>query len=397
VFRSFQYRLRPTRKQEVVLDGWLHLTRELYNAALQERRDAWRKQGASITRVDQEKQLAEIRQIRPEFQQVPIVVLRGTLRRLDRGFQAFFRRCKAGEKPGFPRFKGGSWWKSILLDDLGRDVDGPKNPVLAGKRRVAVPLLGTVKLSQHRPLEGTPKAMRLTRDGRGRWFVTLACTDAPVRPLPASNAAVGVDLGLLHLATTSDGVVYENPRLLAQARIELERAQRVVTRRKRGGGRRKCAVQRLRRCHERAANVRREHQIAVAGDLVARYGTIVVEDLRIKQMVHGNLARSIYDAAWAGLLHWLHVKAESAGREVVEVNPAYTSRTCSSCGAVKDRLGLDERVFHCPACGLAIDRDVNAALNIKRFGQSPQGAATLVKVRRRSAKHESARTAPATK
>ena len=327
---------------------------------------------------------------------MPVAVLRGALRRLDKAFQGFFRRCKTGEKPGFPRLKGGSWWKSILLDDLGRDADGPKNPVFVSRRRVAVPLLGTVKISLHRPLEGVPKAMRLTRDGRGRWFATLACVDVPQKPLPASSAAVGVDLGLLHLATTSDGVVYENPRPLAQARIELERAQRTVARRKKGGTRRKHAVQRLRRCYERVANVRREHQIAVAGDLVAKYGTIVVEDLRIKQMVHGNLARSIHDAAWAGLLHWLHVKAESAGRVVREVNPAYTSRTCSACGAVKEKLGLGERVFHCSTCSLAIDRDVNAALNIKRLGQSPQGAATLVKVRRRSAKHESVHTAPAT-
>lgn len=396
MLRSYRYRLRPTRAQERTLREWLYLTRELYNAALQERRDAWRKQRKSITCFDQIKQLAEIRQLRPEFQQIPINVLRGALRRLDKAFQGFFRRCKTGEKPGFPRFKRHNWWKSLLIDDLGRHKDGaPIDPVVTGKRRVFVPLLGLVKLNLHRPIEGVPKAARFTIDGRGRWFVTLACVDVPAKPLPVIDREVGIDLGLLRLATTSDGTMYRNPRPLDEARIELERAQRTVSRRKRGGQRRRHAVGQLRRRYERVTNVRRENHISVARDLAAKYQIIYVEDLQIKEMLEKNFGRSFSDAALAGLLHWLHVKAESAGRGVVAVNPAYTSRTCSRCGVIKDHLSLGERTFRCGHCGLVIDRDVNAALNIKRLGQSRQGAATPVRVRRGSAKHESGRATAA--
>ena len=389
--RSYRYRLNPTKAQTVVLLEWLRFTRELYNAALEERRGAWQKQIKSISRYDQQAQLLDVRKDRPEFSAVPVVILRGALSRLDKAFQAFFRRCKSGEKPGYPRFKNKSRWSSLLIDDLQK-----KSPIVAGGKRVKIPLLGKVKFKQHRPIEGIPKAMRLTIDFTGRWFVTLACVDVPRKILPVSNKSVGIDLGLLNFAAMSEGETFSNPKLMNNARICLERAQRLVTRRKRGSKRRKKAVKILARHHDRVTNLRREHHISVAKKLVSEYGTIFVEKLSIKNMIRSSdpggakrgLNRSIQDASWGNFVHWLNVKAEEAGREVIEVDPHNTSQICSGCGT-KVRKDLSVRVHDCPHCGLILDRDINAARNILRLGLSLRGAASVVDERRGSVKSAS--------
>ena len=388
VTRSYRYRLLPTRMQTTVLFNWLRLTRELYNAGLAERRDAWAKQHISISLFDQMKQIAAVRAERGDVFGVPVVVLRGALGRLDRAFAAFFRRCKTGEQPGYPRFKTARRWNSLLIDDLGGG-----SPLVAGGKRVKVPLLGKVKLriSDDRPLRGTPKAVRLTFD-LGKWYITFACVDVPTKLLPASGASIGIDLGLLTFAATSDGELFDNPRPLRTARITIERAQRRVSRRRRGSRRRRVVVRLLAKHHARVANIRREHHITVARNLVSRYDTIYVEDLNIKGLAAGMLAKSVNDAGWSRFLHWLACKAEEAGREVVKVPSAGTSKICSTCGAVKESMPLSERVFHCETCGFTIDRDVNAARNIKAAGMQPQGAAPLVKGRRRSATSTGARS-----
>ena len=379
MLRSYRYRLRPTRAQACTLDRWLGLTREIYNAALQERRDAWQKQGVRVSAFDQMHALPDVREVRPEFGEIPIAVLRGTLRRLDRAFAGFFRRCKSGgAKAGYPRFRGRGRFESVLIDDLGK-----RPPIVAGGKRVAVPLLGKVKFSQHRPLEGTPKAMRLTRRA-GRWFVTFACADVPARPLPPSAEAVGIDLGLTHFLATSDGDTVDVPLSERAPRLALERAHRRVSRRKRGGGHRRAAVRLLGRAHEHVANVRRERHIVLARALVARYGIIFVEMLNIVGLARGMLSRPVHQAAWGNFLHWLRVKAESAGREVVEVDPRGTSQTCPRCGQVAPKL-LSERVHRCD-CGLTCDRDVAAAQEIQGRGLRLRGGATTVSAPRRSAK-----------
>lgn len=384
VLRSYSYQIEPTKAQERRLFDCLYRTRELYNAALQERQDAWKKQGVSRSYFDQAKTLAEVRDARPEFGEVPIVMLRGALRRLDRSFQAFFRRCKTGEKPGYPRFKSARRWSSILIDDLRG-----KSPIVAGGKRVSVPLLGKIKLKMHRPFSGKPKAMRITLDARGRWFVTFACVDVLTKPQPKTEQAVGIDLGLHHFVATSDGETIDNPRPLAKARIKLERAQRRVSSRKRGSKRRRKAVRLLAIQHERVANVRREHHIQTAKSLVKKYDTIYVEDLNIKGLARSFLAKSVNDAAWGDFLHWLRTKAEEAGRVVLEVDPRGTSQTCPDCGDVKPKP-LSQRIHRCQ-CGLVCDRDVAAALVILERGQRFQREAVASGTPRRPEKSESKR------
>jgi putative transposase len=359
------------------------MTRELYNACLQERRDAWRKQAARVTAFDQMHALAAVREVRPEFSAIPVVVQRGAVRRLDRAFAGFFRRCKSGEKPGYPRFRGAHRWDSILIDDLGGKV-----PVCAGGRRVKIPLLGKVKFKQHRPIEGAPKALRIKRDGDGHWYVIFSCVDVPDKPLPLTNREVGVDLGLTTFAATSDGEMFENPRALETARLGIERAQRRVSRRKRGSHRRRKAANLLARQHFHIGQIRRQNAINVANSLVRKYDTIYVEALNIVGLARGMLAKQVSDAGWGNFLHWLRVKAECAGREIVEVNPAGTSQVCSECGCEVPK-GLAVRIHDCPHCGYVADRDVNAAQNVLRLGKSLRGEALEVIRPRRSAKSKS--------
>jgi putative transposase len=375
MIRSFKYRLFPTPAQQRLLVSWLGLTRELYNAALQERRDAWTKQKVSVSCFDQMRVLPEIRAERFEFSGIPIVVLRGVLRRLDKAFKAFFSRCKRGEKPGYPRFKGRAYFDSILIDDV------KKHPVVAGDKRLEVPLLGKIKIKLHRLIEGRVKAVRIKLEGDGHWYVVLACVGVPAKPLAETDNQVGIDLGLLHFAATSDGDLFENPRPLRAARLRLERAYRRVSRRKRGSRRRRKAVAMLRRAHHRIAQVRRQHAIDVANAIVKQNDIIVVEKLNVKGLASGMLAKSVHDAGWSIFLHWLNVKAESAGREIVEVDPRGTSQICSGCG-VEVRKDLTVRVHDCPRCDLHLDRDVNAARNIKALGLSARRAAAAVGARR---------------
>lgn len=368
VIRSYRYRLRPTRSQERKLLAWLDGTREVFNAALQNRRDAWKMAGERVTAFDQMAELADIRKDREDIGAIPSVVLRGAIRRLDKAFSAFFRRVKSGEKPGYPRFKSGFRWHTLDIDDLGKS-----NPLEVEKRRVKVPLLGWVKVSLHRVLKGTPKALRLTHDSQGRWWVTFQCVDVPTNPLPVVNREIGIDLGLSCLVATSDGEKIENPRSLRTVEAEVKRAQRRVSRRKKGGKRRQKAVRQLARKHERVANVRREHAIRTARKIVRENDVIYVEALNVKGLASGMLAKSVHDAGWAILLHWIRVKAESAGREVVAVNPAGTSQTCPACDRVKAK-SLGERVHRCP-CGCILDRDVAAAQVILSRGARDRGGA----------------------
>lgn len=382
VLRSYRYVIIPTQKQARILAEWLERTRELYNAALQERRDAWQRCGVSVSAYDQMKSLPEIREVRPEYRRIPIAVQRGVIRRLDKAFAAFFRRCKAGENPGYPRFRGRGRFESILIDDLGR------HPVLRSNR-VAVPMLGTIKAKIHRPLEGKPKAMRITQDAGGRWFVTMACDDVPAKPLAPTGQEVGIDLGLTSFIATSDGDKVPRPQTRDHDRA-LARAQRRVARRKRCGNRRRRAVKLLRKIHARTAAKRRERSILLARALVARYDRIYVENLNIRGLASGMLAKEVNDAAWGDFLHWLRCKAEEAGRAVVGVDPRGTSQVCSGCGVVVQK-SLTVREHRCQDCGLVLDRDHNAAINILAAGRAAQGAATPARVRRRSAKSKSSR------
>lgn len=367
MFRTYKYRLRPTKTQEATLVSWLDLTRELYNAALQERRDAWQKQQKAISKFDQQAQLVAIRESRPEID-VPVTAQRGVLRRAERSYVSFFKRCKSGEKAGYPRFKPKNRWDSIEFEN--KPVKG-----LIQKKRVSVPKMGLIRISLHRPLEGMPTTLTLKRIN-GKWYALIGCDDVPEKPLTPTGKEVGVDLGLLSFVATSDSAIFKNPRPLKTARLHLERAHRRVTRRMKGSHRRSKSIALFAKRHARVANIRRENHIKVARSLVSNYDTIYIEALNIIGLSKSRLSKSVNDAAWSNFKHWLSCKAEEAGRMIVEVDPRFTSQTCSGCGRV-EKKALSTRIHECP-CGLTLDRDINAAINIKRLGSSLRREALVI-------------------
>jgi len=391
VRRSYKFLLRPTRRQEIALAACLEDHRTLYNAALEHRRTAYRMAGVTIRYGDQSAELKHIRADDPDGQgRWSFSSQQATLRRLDKAFAAFFRRVKAGQKPGFPRFKGRGWFDTV---EWPKDGDGcrwdsqPEHPTATYVRLQGI---GHVRVHQHRPVRGRVKTISVKREGR-RWYVILACDDVPAEPLPATGAVVGLDMGVASLVTTSDGEHLANPRHLAATADRLAAAQRDLARKKRGSKRRLKAVARVAALHAKVRRQRLDHAHKAALDLVRDYDVIVHEDLRIANMTRSasgtidnpgrnvaqksGLNRSILDAGWGVFLTILAHKAESAGRELIAVNPANTSRTCARCGHCAAENRVTQAEFACTACGHTAHADVNAAENILRAGLALRDAA----------------------
>ncbi|MCG8350269.1 MAG: transposase, partial [Chloroflexales bacterium] len=353
--QAFLYRLYPSKAQARLLDSTLETCRRFYNDCLAERKQAWAGERRTVGKVEQLRRVKERKATNPWAKGVHSHVLQTVVQDLDKAFDAFFRRVKAGEDPGCPRFKGRNRWRSFGYKEYGNGFK------IAG-RRLKLSGIGRIAVRWHRPLERRIKTLRISKKA-GKWYASFSCivADAPAVP-EASLREVGIDVGLSSLITTSAGEKTDHPRFYRKAQRKVRVAQRRVARRKKGGKNRRKAVVMLQRQHERIANQRRDYLNKLAHDLTTRYDRIALEDLTITRMVHGNLAKSILDAGWGYLVQRLRDKAASAGRVVVLVDPRNTSKTCSGCGAAFEELTLADRWVEC-ACGLSLDRDHNAAVN----------------------------------
>lgn len=369
MLRVYRYRLYPTRAQDARMRWTLERLRELYNAALEERREAYRRQGVSLSGYAQMAELREVRAVRDEYAGIHTHLLQDSITRLDRAFRAFFRRLKAGEKPGFPRFRGKGRYSTFTFKDA-RNRNGVR--LCADGKRIDLTGIGKVKIKLHRPMQGRLKQVSITLGGDGHWYACMCCDDAPAEPLPATGASVGVDVGISAFATLSTGEQISNPRHYERAQAKLRRAQRVVSRRKRGSKRRRKSVVALRSLHDRIRRTRLDHHHKVALGLVRRFDSIAVERLNVRGLARGRLSKHVLDAAWAQFTTILASKAECAGRELVFVDPRGTSQVCSECGCEVPKA-LSVRVHECPHCGYIADRDHNAARNIHRLGHSRRG------------------------
>jgi putative transposase len=356
---TYKFRLYPTKRQIALLEWTLDCCRELYNAALQERRDAWRLNRVSVNYCSQAAQLTEIKREREEFDGVYSQVLQEVLRRVDKTFRAFFSRVQHGQKAGYPRFKPASRFDSFTYPQKGFSLRGGA---------LNLSKVGKLKIKLHRPLEGEVKTLTIKREV-GRWYACFS-VEREAEPLPANDKCVGVDVGLISFATLSDGTEIENPRWFEGARARLRRAQRRVARRKKGSSRRRKAVLMLARLHAHVRHKRADFHHKVSRRLVNEHGLIAVEDLNLKGLAGGMLAKSVGDAGWSSFIEKIAYKAENAGRQFVKVNPKGTSQRCV-CGQAVPKT-LRERRHDCPACGLSVSRDRAAALEILRLGLSLQ-------------------------
>ncbi len=322
--KTFKYRLYPTRKQAASLQWTLDHCRELYNAALQERKEVYKYTGKGTTYNAQSAQLPEMKELRSEYKEIHSQVLQDVLKRVDK----------------------------------------------------------EVKL--HREVQGTLKTCTIKREGE-HWYVCFACEVEEQTKLPYTDEAIGIDLGLYHFAALSTGDLIDNPRPYRRAEKKLQRAQQALSRKKRGSNRRRKAVQRVARCHRKVRNQRNHFLHEKSRQLVNTYETIVFEDLAPSKMSKrpkpkqdeetgrympngasqkAGLNKSILDAGWSQFVQRCQYKAANAGTTVVCVDPYKTSQVCSGCGEEGPHKDLSERVHTCTHCGLVLDRDVNAAVNI---------------------------------
>ena len=363
--RTYRYRIYPTLRQELALEAQLRFACELYNAALEQRRDAWRRQRRSLSYVTQCRDLTDLRAAGLGPGQMNCTAMRDPLRRLDRAFAAFFRRVKAGTKAGYPRFRAARRYDSLTWANGWALVDG----------RLAVQGVGHIKVKWHRLLPGSGRVRTITvRRVAGRWHACLSLKLPATRVVVATaRLPVGIDLGIKHFAALSTGEQIASPHAQRTALRRLRVIQRRLARRRKGSRRRQKAGYLLSRQYERIRNVRRDHAHKLSRRLISEFGVIATEKLNIRALARGFLAREVSDQAWAAFLKVLEYKAAEAGTELIKVRPRGTSQTCSGCGTEVPKR-LSERIHSCPRCQLVIDRDINAARNILRLGLSLQAS-----------------------
>jgi putative transposase len=338
--KTFQYRIYPTRKQERMLNATLEECRWLYNHLLDQRKRAWEERRESLSLYDQLGELPTLKRERPTLTQVYSQVLQNVGVRIDLGFQAFFRRVKKGETPGYPRFRGRHRYDSFCYPRYG-------NGCKLNGSQLYLSRIGTVRMVLHRPLEGTPKTVCIRRSATGKWYVTINCEWEP-QALPETPEHVGIDVGLTLFAALSTGESIENPRFFRQEEQALAKAQRRLAKEPKNTPQRKKRRRVVARVHERIRFRRQNFAHQESRKLVNRFQVIALEDLSVKRMVQNyRLAKSISDAAWGEFAAMIRVKAEWAGRACIAVKPAYNASVGSALPVSLLPPGIGPR----PECG----------------------------------------------
>jgi putative transposase len=358
---AYQYRLRPTKAQQRQLDAMLELCRSVYNATLATRKNAYERDGKRLSYYDTKKLLPVWKTLATDLQNVHSQVLQNVVMRVDLAYQAFFRRVKAGEEPGYPRFKGKGRYRSLTYPQYGNGVRLEGHTLTLSK-------IGAIRVKLHRPVEGQIKTVTLQKCG-DKWHVSFSC-EVEAKPLPLNANAVGVDLGLKTFAVFSDGKHIQRQRWMKRDAKDIARLQRKKERLPLHSKARHNVVRALQHAYERSTNRRRNFAHQESRKLVNAYQFMAFEDLDIQGMQSQGktvINRNIADVAWGQFVSLVAYKAENAGRTLVLVNPRGTTQACSGCGQVVPK-GLRIRVHDCPHCGLRIDRDLNAALNILARG-----------------------------
>jgi putative transposase len=364
MLRTYKYLLRPNTEQARQLDFLLWQSRLVYNAALEQRLTTYQETGKGVNYGRQWLHFRDLRRENPDtLGQLNASSLQHLLRRLDKSFAAFFRRLKAGEKSGFPRFKSRSRFKSLEYTygdgcKLRQDEHGRKS--------FYVQNVGEMRMGYHRaiPEVASLKHAVIKQVGEGWYVCLMLAVPDPVKKRTPTGQQVGIDVGLKSLAALSSGELIDNPRWLRENLTKLRGLQRHVSRQVKGSHRQRETYRQVARLHERIANQRADYLHQASHRLVAENDLIAIENLSLGFMNrNGRLSLSSHDAGFGLFRQMLEYKAEEAGAQVIAVNPSNTSQACSGCGLIVPK-GLCVRVHVCPDCGLVLDRDVNAARNI---------------------------------
>jgi putative transposase len=358
IILSYKYRLKPSAEQVAALDEQLRLCRWAYNALLEYSFSERRAGRGTPTHKALTYLLPEMKAMKPELSNVFSQVLQNVAKRVRSGFEGYWNRKRTELKAHLPRFRGEDRYDSLTYPQLGFQLkDGA----------LCLSKIGDVRVVQHRPVEGQVKTLTVTRSRAGKWYAVFA-SEVEAKPIRNRLPAVGVDFGLNSLVALSDGTLIEAPRSYRNAESRLRRVQRSLSRKRRGSRNREKARLRVASVCEKVANQRRDYAYKTARSIVNRYERVYVEDLKIANMVKDRrLGKSIGDAGWGMLRNALTYMAKMSEGVTAFVSPRGTSQTCSRCGAYVEK-DLSVRVHRCPWCGLTIDRDVNAALNVLKRG-----------------------------
>jgi len=354
--KTYKYRIYPAKSQAIAIDENIERSRQLYNELLAVKKQAYKKDKTNLTRFDL------IKKTKGKNKETYSQVSQNVADRINKAYGNFFARVKRGEKEkGFPRFKKYGNYASITLPQI-------TNPKKIGKKTY-FPKIGWINTKYHRPITGTPKTLTLKKTKSEKYFLTISCTNPTTERLKHGKGEVGIDLGLNHFVATSNGEFYNHPKpMKGMAKKRKALAREFSKTKKRSNNRNKARI-RLARLDEKVANIRNDYGWKLCRKLIEKYETIFIENLNVRGMVKNHqLAGAITDVSWSDFTNKLSYKAESAGGKVVKVNPKNTSQKCSKCGKISKKT-LAIRTHNCSQCGLKIDRDTNASINILTIGK----------------------------
>jgi putative transposase len=377
---SYKYRLYPTKEQEIILHNNFNFCCFLYNSALEEKISHYKKYGIGISYNQQASELKEIKDFF-QFQTKTIYSqsFQQVLKRLEVSFQNFFRRCKnKDKKAGFPRFRSKDMFKSIVFPQSDLHGNGVK---LLENNKVDIFGVGEVKVEWHRPFQGRCKQVILKRE-HNKFYLILSCDEVPNNILPKTNKTIAIDLGLNSFITTDDGTTFHHPKPYKTSKEKLAYKSQKLAAKQQGSNNRKKAKQQLNKCYEKISNQRNDFLHKITHKIVKENDVIIIEKLNVKKMLQSDKTFSspknynIADASWHRFAVLLTYKAERAGRLVIEVDPKNTSKMCSNCKNIDTEQTLSDRIYNCKCCNFQLDRDHNAAINIKKLGMSYVNAAS---------------------
>lgn len=359
VTKGVKIRCYPNPAQVRMLSHWFGCSRWLWNWSLESRKKSYERRKESVSGIDISRRLTKLKKLDKYswLQKPPATCLTQTLRDQDKAFANFFRRVKSGEKPGYPKFRKRGYSESLRFQDVSLP-----NWI---KGVVSLTKLGRIKTAESLPDCTCPNMVTLKREADGRYYITFMYIADPAL-MPVSNQAIGVDLGLTHLATLSSGEKIENPKKYHARLRYLRQQQRCLSRRQKGSNRYQRQRLRVAKVHSKVKNQRNNYTHNLTTKLVRGNQVIAIEDLKVKNMIqHPHLARHIADAGWSEIRRQLEYKCTWYGRTLIVVDQWFpSSKTCSGCGHKLDVMRLDIRQWTCPKCGKKHDRDINAAQNL---------------------------------
>jgi putative transposase len=362
--KAFKYRIYLTKGQRRLLEQQLEACKWVYNETLAVRKHTYELTGQSLSWHETKAMLPAWKEAHSWLKVAHSQVLQNVTERVHLAFQSYFRRVREGaEEPGYPRFKGKGHYDSITYPQYGNGVQVRGDTLLLSK-------IGAVHMVLHRPIEGTPKTVTLSRSRTGKWFVCFSCDAVQPRTLEPNNSAIGIDMGLESFATFSNEQKIANPRFYRRDEADLKRVQQRKDVAKNVKNWTENAKQKaiLAKIHERIANRRSDFAHQLSRAVVNHFDTIVFEELAPLEMGKSRgMRKSIRDVAWSQFIQMTICKAEEAGSSIILVDPRNTSKMCSQCGTLVQK-SLSDRVHDCPECGLVMNRDVNAAINILHRG-----------------------------